>query len=285
MDQQKLLQLLRQDNVKITTKGNISLYDLVEKIIKSKNSKLYIKRLTDYDKILVNGNEYISPKDCITILKTCNFKKCKEIYTKIQMNDGGDSSIIDVDKQIFQFEGYKFMAFFVDKYEGDWDVWVRGSEVAKFLLYKNPSEAVKDNVDNGNKVSFEKICKLFPERVQNINLSKKTMFINYDGLVSLIIRSKKPKAIRFAIFLNVKVIYKKTYHEQSIMNCLIEYFDSSHIKYFNPYSVMNMEGTFYFIDCYLPEYNIAIEIDENNHKDRCPKYEKNDRYLLKKNAL
>lgn len=40
----------------------------------------------------------------------------------------------------------------------------------------------------------------------------------------------------------------------------------------------------YYIDLYFEDYNLAIECDENDHKDRCEIYEKNrEQFLLDKN--
>lgn len=112
MSEEKLIEILRENNVRISTKGNICLNDFVVNIIKSKNPNLYIKKLTDYDKITINNKDYICPDDCIDILKSTNFKRCKSIYTRIQLDNEDTTSIIDIEQKLFQFEGYKFLAFF-----------------------------------------------------------------------------------------------------------------------------------------------------------------------------
>src|SRR5579862_8749290 len=118
MSEEKLVEILQDNDVRISKKGNICLNDFVSEIVESKNPKLYIKRLTDCDKMLIGDDYYIKPNDCIEILKNTNFKKCKDIYTKIQIDDD-DSSVIDVKQQIFQFEGHNFLPFFIEKGDGE----------------------------------------------------------------------------------------------------------------------------------------------------------------------
>mgnify|MGYP002481683203 FL=1 len=102
--------------------------------------------------------------------------------------DGDDTSIIDINKQKFQFEGHKFLAFFVEKAGGYWDVWVKGRDVAEYLGYKNPSESINDNVDKENILKLCKLIKLYPpsEKLAPKSLDKKTIFINLSGFFNLI---------------------------------------------------------------------------------------------------
>lgn len=275
-EKEKLKEILQENDVRISTKGNICLNDFVENIIESKNPKLYIKKLITYDKTMINNELYIKPDDCIDILKNTNFKRCKEIYTKIQFDDNDKTSIIDVEEQIFQFEGQKFLAFFVNKDDctNDWDVWIKGSEIAKYLDYADDKQAVRDHVDEDNKINFSKLVDLMidKQKLKIKNIDVKTIFIKYNGLLQLIARSKKPKSIRFATFLELPILYKKSHHETEIVSHLIDFFNASNIKYKHQYSVSNMYGSKYFIDCYLTKYKIAIEIDENDHSDRNSSY-------------
>ncbi|AGC02440.1 BRO-N domain containing protein [Acanthamoeba polyphaga moumouvirus] len=271
MNKNKLFEILRENNVRISTKGNICLRDFVENIIESKNPSLYIKKLK-YDIIIVKDNEYIKLEDCFDILKNTKFKKCKDIYHCVTFNDQDKSSFIDPENNIFQYEGRRFISMSVKNNNGEFDIWVKGSDVAKYLGYKNPSEAINDNVGDNNIICFNKMVKLFPESKNMLKLDDKTIFINLEGLSQLVSTSKKHKSIAFAKFLNINAYYKKIYHETQLMSQLTSFFDASDIKYIDQYSVKNKK-TLYRIDCYLPEYNIAIEIDERGHSDRDPKYE------------
>lgn len=88
--------------------------------------------------------------------------------------------MIDVEQQIFQFEGHKFLAFFVEKDEGDWDVFIKGSQIAKYLEYVDTDQAIHDHVDNENKYKYSKLCEFF-DSVKNTglkNIHSSTTFVN-----------------------------------------------------------------------------------------------------------
>nr|AEX62209.1 uncharacterized Bro-N domain-containing protein [Moumouvirus Monve] len=204
---QKLIEILKDNEVRISNKGNICLNDFVENIIESKNPDLYIKKL-NYNIIAINNNKYIKPEDCIDLLKKTKFKKCKEIYTKIQFIEGDNSSIIDVENNIFQFEGKRFLSFFVTKEDGEWEVWIKGSEVAKFLLYVDDKQAIRDHVEEKNKLSFKQLIELFPMVFETIpkNIDKKTIFIKLSGFFNLIHCSQKPSAKRMRSWIDSEVM-------------------------------------------------------------------------------
>lgn len=86
VDQEKIIDILKTNKVRISNKGNICLNDFVKNIVKSKNPDQYIKRLK-CDKIDIRGNDYITPDDCIDIIKKTNKGKCKEILEEISSND------------------------------------------------------------------------------------------------------------------------------------------------------------------------------------------------------
>ncbi|AZL89718.1 Bro-N domain-containing protein [Megavirus baoshan] len=204
---QKLIEILRDNEVRISNKGNICLNDFVENIIESKNPKIYIKKL-NYDLITIKDNKYIKPEDCIDLLKNAKFKKCKNIYTRIQVLDDDNSSIIDVENNIFQFEGYKFLSFFVTKNNGEWEVILRGAEVTNMLGYVNKTEAIHQYVEKHNIFSIEDLKQNFGFRKDLLpkNIDKKTIFINLSGFFSLIHCSQKPFAKRIKSWVDNEVL-------------------------------------------------------------------------------
>ncbi|AVL94396.1 putative Bro-N domain-containing protein [Moumouvirus australiensis] len=204
---QKLIEILKDNEVRISNKGNICLNDFVENIIESKNPDLYIKKL-NYKLVTVKNNKYIKPEDCIDLLKKTKFKKCKEIYTKIQLIEGDDSSIIDVENNIFQFEGKRFLSFFVTKEDGEWEVWIKGSEVAKFLEYQNPSVAINHCVEKNNLMKYETLELFLATKYDLVakNIDKKTIFINLSGFFNLIHNSQKPLAKRIKSWIDNEVM-------------------------------------------------------------------------------
>ena len=43
----------------------------------------------------------------------------------------------------------------------DWDVWIKGAEVAKFLEYDDTNQAIRDHIDKNNKIIFSNLVKFF----------------------------------------------------------------------------------------------------------------------------
>jgi prophage antirepressor-like protein len=271
---EKLIEILRENNVKISNKGNICLNDFVNNIIESKNSKLYIKKLIGYDKILINNKHYISPDDCIDILNKTNFKKCKNIYSKIQIIDEDDvESIIDVENQIFQFEGHKFLSFFVNKDDGDWDVFLKGSQVADYLGYSNPPEAINDNVDEDNIVKYEELSKLYqlsPQLgIKNIN--KKTIFINLSGFFNLIHMSKKLFAKKIKKWLDSDVLpalVKYGTYTMQPKNLKIDYFyDKATFSNYDKQAVLYIGYVGKYKGEYIFKYGLSRDMFRRDYKE------------------
>lgn len=154
--------------------------------------------------------------------------------------------------------------------------WFRGSQIAKLLGYKNERNAIMTHVNDEDRVA----ANLFPILV-NSNLKPSTLLINKRGLESLVCRSKLPNSIDIAKQLGINIIQKITVKECDIMSELFKIFKESNIRYTPQYYFK--EGDHIFkIDCYLDEYNIAIEIDENNHKNRNQTYEKMRQDIIQK---
>jgi len=209
MQAEKLKEILEKHEIRLSNKGNVCLSDFVKKIIKSKNPDVYIQKLKGYETIELRGKKYISIDDCIDILQKAKFKHCKEICKKMQFDfDGDKSSVIDVQNKLFQFEGHKFFSFFVDKEDGKWDVWVFASEAAKFLGYVNAEQAIREHVNEDNKMDYEKLSQTF-ESLKKMGIktfNKKTIFINVSGFFDLIQQSKKPLAAKIKKWINNEVI-------------------------------------------------------------------------------
>lgn len=209
VDEDKSIELLKENNVTISRKRNIRLYDLVTNIVESKCPKVYMKKLMDkYDTVEINDKPYIKIDDCVSIIQEAKFKKCKDIYTKIMISNGDKTSMIDVEQEIFQFEGHKFFAIFVDNDEGVWDVWIKGSEAAFVLGYADTEQAIRKHVQKKNKCSFDILTKTL-NHVPETGIKKihqETIFINMAGFFSLIHKSKKETAIRICQWIDNEVL-------------------------------------------------------------------------------
>lgn len=234
----KLIKILQTNDIRISKKGNICLNDFVDNIIESKNSNLYMKRIPD--KIVIKDDYYITSENCLEIMKQAKSKKCKKILYYITKDDD-NSSIIDPNKNIFQYQGHKFLAFFVDdKNDKDnWQVWVKGSDVAKFLGYVNTKQAIIEHIENKNKNKLSNLLELFPSLLYRPpkNLDHKTIFINLSGFFNLIHSSKKPiaKSIRSWIDNDVlpALVKHGSYSMQSKLNIKLFYDDNAISAYYS----------------------------------------------------
>jgi hypothetical protein len=277
-----LSKILKENDVHISKKGDISLNDFVEQIIGSKNPDNYMKSVKG--KFIQKKKYYISQETCMELLAKGKSRKCKEIYTKIleENKEPDNTSIISEKDNIFQYEGKKFTSFFVIDENGERNVWVKAKEVVEYLEYNSTRRAIIDHVEDENKMSYKKLLEFYGEKNITKKFDKKTIFINYNGILQLICKSKQPKSIEFATFLNVPIFHKKTYHEMDIINGLSKFLKESRIKYELQYPVSYGRHK-YRIDCYLLDYDIAIEIDEKGHSDRDPNYEmKREQRITKK---
>jgi hypothetical protein len=60
VDNDKLIEIMEERDVKISKNGNICLNDFIKNVVKSKNPTQYAKRL-DCNVKTVNGKSYITP--------------------------------------------------------------------------------------------------------------------------------------------------------------------------------------------------------------------------------
>jgi prophage antirepressor-like protein len=81
--------------------------------------------------------------------------------------------------------------------------WFMAKDIAVFLGYRNPQEAVRNHVDEEDKCILENI------RVREtlpLSSQSKSILINESGLYSLICRSKKPEAKKFKRWVTSEVL-------------------------------------------------------------------------------
>ncbi len=208
MKNEKLLEELGNHNIRISKKGLVCLNDFVNKIMCSKNPEGYMKKIKD--KVEIKGRYYISEDICVEILEHTNFKKCKEILNKINKDEDDHNSIIDPKQSIFQYDGHKFLAFFAEDEEDEyeWQVWVKGSDVAKYLGCIYPKDTIRDNVEKQNKIPYSKLSNFIGEsgKPPLKNIDKQTIFINLAGFFNLIHGSKKPIAKKIKSWLDNEVL-------------------------------------------------------------------------------
>ena len=106
-------------------------------------------------------------------------------------------------------------------------------------------------------------------------ISQTMNFLSSDGLKHLLFSTRSPNAHKLACMCNIKLDTKYESKEASTLQVLEKAFRGEYILF------QHVVGK-YRIDMYFPEYNLAIECDENDHNHRDPLYEKyREKYLVK----
>lgn len=155
------------------------------------------------------------------------------------------------------------------------DPWFCGRDVCDILEYSDYRGALFDNVETENKKSLKELgvgLKLSPKITHN---EGQMAYINKQGLQQLLLKSRtvRPSVIKgflelpFIKKLNFNMNIKITFKEQDCIGAIIDAYQDT--KCFQQFTV----GP-YRVDLYMPEYNLSIECDEHNHKNRDPEYEK-----------
>jgi prophage antirepressor-like protein len=80
-------------------------------------------------------------------------------------------------------------------------VWFKAKDIATALDYANTTKAIRDNVDEEDRMRLDQLC----SRMQNEN-ENKPIFINESGMYSLILNSKKPEAKAFKRWITAEVL-------------------------------------------------------------------------------
>lgn len=140
-----------------------------------------------------------------------------------------------------------------------------GKDVAEILGYSNSSKAVSTHVDDEDKI-MEMIA-----HFQNGNIVKtQTALINENGLYNLLAKSQTPSVayktelknwlVSLGLIQDKLLLTERK--EIKFLDKLQEALKPFDLEGIKQYKVLN-----YRIDFYIPKLNIAIEYDENEHKD------------------
>jgi prophage antirepressor-like protein len=239
------------------------------------------------DKFERGDKYYVSEKTCMDILEQGKSKKCKEIIEGIgEDSDEDNSSIIDVKKNIFQYDGTKFTSFFIIKDE-NWDIWLKAKQVAKYLEYENTRDAIINHVDDENKISYENLLELLPGRETRLpkNLDKKTIFINISGFFNLIHNSKQKLAKQIKKWIDNEVMpalvkYGSYSMQPKTLNIKL-FYDENAISNFYNKSVMyigylgKIEGKISGNGCdeYMFKYGLSRKIFKRDYEQHSRNFE------------
>ena len=199
-----IVEYLKEHDVAITKKNYVCLYDFVTNVIVSKNPKIYINNLTGYGKKCINGKKHVSLDDCIDILYNCNFKRCKNTIKKIQLDK---TSIIDIKKNVLQYQGFPFKTFFIEKGNDNWDAWIQASQIVKYFGYSNTTQVVNTYVNEVDRLTYSQLHEIIsPEKLGDKKIIGSAIFINISGFYDLCSGSTKKCATKIKKWLNKDVL-------------------------------------------------------------------------------
>jgi prophage antirepressor-like protein/very-short-patch-repair endonuclease len=269
--------ITKQFCIKKHKKGYYNLNNIVKNIIKSKSPKSYMDKISGKKRI--GTVFYITEEQFIKILKKSRSATGKQAYKLLKESDENNQtteivdSRVDSDNNLFSFNGKGLKIVNV----GD-EIWFKGKDVAKILEYENYQQSLRINIDKDDKITAKKLRKL--ENIKEIEKLKgeqpHTIFINFNGFRNIIIKSRKPISIPLAKKFNIDLLTKIQCKEAQVLNYVIQLCKIKNIIYDLQFSCGD-----YSIDMYIHKYKLAIEIDENNHSDRDPEYEKNREEFIK----
>jgi very-short-patch-repair endonuclease len=160
------------------------------------------------------------------------------------------------------------------------DPYFCGKDVCEILEYKYIKQALREHVKEKHKKDLRLLSNEvggIPNSFGSNNLknltyhSGKAVYISKEGLISLLLRSKRANAplvaekLSDALGLDIKMFLVAS-KEQNTIGSLIQSF--SHLKPRQQFSIGK-----YRIDLYFPNQKVAVECDEKGHTDRDPIYE------------
>lgn len=102
---------------------------------------------------------------------------------------------------------------------------------------------------------------------------KPSTFVSLDIVLQWIIKSRKPKAIHLASMFGLNVVSRHYMCiESDTVQCICKTFDGEEMV--NQFSIGK-----YFIDLFFPEYNVAVECDEQAHRYKRHEDKKREREI------
>ena len=128
------------------------------------------------------------------------------------------------------------------------------------------------NVKNSMHISSHFICKRQDiegglSRPLGKRKNPHDVFVNLDGVLEIVTKSKKPQVLELAEALSINIHKQKFLSkEQETISIIMQVFKG--IKMIDQYIVDN-----YRIDLYFPKHKLAVECDEFGHNDRDVNYE------------
>lgn len=270
-------------NVRVSKLGRICYQDLCTSVLKiSLDDKKYTDLLDDDDKYYINKKMYVSVNAVVKLLMNVynksTVKFCRNHLEELMSESDIADTVVLSKQKTRKYDCTHFLFFEIGN-----NKWYKAKNICKKIGYSNHNGAIRRHVFDKNKISFnalmKKCCNIGVVLILQEFIDVQTIFINDNGLDELLLSSDKPDAICLAKKFGINVKQKITRKEIDIGRELDLFCKSADIKLMHQKTFHNKKQK-YLVDYYLPDHKIAIEIDEYNHKDRDPKYEKNrEKYL------
>jgi hypothetical protein len=138
-----------------------------------------------------------------------------------------------------------------------------GYQISALLGYNNTREIIKKNVSKCNQLPFRDL----PEESKKPALNPKTILINRDGAIEILLKTRKrisPDVLHILKRFGIDTTNRKCLSkEQQTLSIITNTFKTE--KFEDQFKVGR-----YYLDLYFPEYKIVVECDENGHADRKP---------------
>ena len=267
--------------IRISKQGRLCVEDICNKIIKISIDDERLNIINDY-KHYINDELYVEEIAAIILICYVGNKLAIEFCKKYIGNipDIIDNKYNMVVQSSYKYDNNQFIFIEINTVK-----WFKAKCIATYLNYGDGKGSIARHVSMINKVNFTELKTIINNANSIFILEEcedpKTVFINEDGLKEFLVKADKPKSIQFAVDLGINVKQKFTRKETDIVKELNLFCKTAKIKYKHQYPVKFGDNK-YIIDYYLPEYNIVIEIDEFDHSDRDPEYEKVREKSIKK---
>jgi hypothetical protein len=269
-------------DVRVSKKGRVCFEDFCLKIIKTSCNDDYLDFVESNQKYYINNELYITNYAAITILINVYNKAvvsfCARELEKL-INQFGYNILLSKQKNHI-FEDTKFIYFNIENIK-----WFKVIDICIYLKYSNTRDCVIKNISSANKLTFSSLKNMYHDKgifiLNKTFIDAKTIFINENGLTELLLKSEKPLSIPLAKHFGINVHQKFTRKEMDIVYELDLFCKAAGIKSNHVHSFCKTKHK-YIIDYFIPDYDLAIEIDEFDHIDRDPNYEKyREKYLTK----
>ena len=136
-------------------------------------------------------------------------------------------------------------------------------DIALALGYSNPRQACRTHVDARDRFQLKDLHASASSDLEHN--AGATTYINVKGLKNLVQKSHKPNSLELAEALGFEVDTKYVEKEPEIVKHVRDFLDELRVA-----TEFQKTVGRYRIDLYLPDYKLALEVDEHGHRNRDP---------------